>query len=137
MQLRGLACWSGSDSGLPGSSGIGRLEPVGAVVAVEGDDRALSGIVASRWRAISRWASDWLSLTCSASAKRTWEVRNVSSASRAPARSSRCWRSRRRVRTASSPPTTANRPLTSSVSQTATRAAAPSSSSRLTSRRFW
>ena len=102
----------------------GRLEPVGAVVAVERDGR-LSGIVASRWRVIRRWASDWLSVTCRASPKRACDVRNVSSASRAAVRSSRSRCSRRRVRSASSPPTTANRALTRSVIHTATRAAAP------------
>jgi hypothetical protein len=84
MQLRGLACWSGSLSGLLGSSGIVGSSRSALLLRLSAT-AVLSGMVASRWRAISRCASDWLSLTCSASAKRTWEVRNASSASRAPA----------------------------------------------------
>ena len=119
MQLRGLACWSGSHSGLSAASGtVGSSRS--ALLLRLSATAVLSGTVASMWRVISRWASDCVSATCSASPKRPCEERNASSVSRAASLSASWRRSWRRMRMTSRAPTRLNRPLTSSVSQTAT-----------------
>ena len=88
MQLRGLACWSGSRSGLSRASGtVGSSRS--ALLLRLSATAVLSGTVASTWRVIRRWASDCVSATCSASPKRPCEERNDVLGARARRRSRR------------------------------------------------